>query len=162
MSQDEGSGLGGVFARLKAGLSRTASTLSNGLTGLFTKKRLDAETVQSLEDALIRADVGASLAHALAGEVAQGRYDSEISESEVRSLLADAILKVLAPAAKPFAPDPTRKPYVVLVAGVNGTGKTTTIGKLAAKLKTDGKTVMLAACDTFRDRKSTRLNSSHT
>jgi fused signal recognition particle receptor len=150
MSQDEGSGLSGVFARLKAGLSRTASTLTTGLSDLFTKERLDAETIQGLEDALIRADVGAALAHDLAGQVAQGRYDSEISESEVRALLAGAIAKVLAPVAKPFVPDPARKPFVVLVAGVNGTGKTTTIGKLAAKLKAEGKSVMLAACDTFR------------
>jgi fused signal recognition particle receptor len=135
MSQDEGSGLSGVFARLKAGLSRTASTLTTGLSDLFTKERLDAETIQGLEDALIRADVGAVLAHDLAEQVAQGRYDSEISESEVRALLAGAIAKVLAPVAKPFVPDPARKPFVVLVAGVNGTGKTTTIGKLAAKLK---------------------------
>jgi fused signal recognition particle receptor len=140
----------GLFARLKAGLSRTATQLSSGLSGILTRKRLDAETVQAMEDALIRADLGAALAHELASEVAKGRYDKEISESEVRGLLAAAIAKVLAPAAVPFRVDPAKRPFVVLIAGVNGTGKTTTIGKLAAKLKADGNEVVLAACDTFR------------
>jgi fused signal recognition particle receptor len=140
----------GLFARLKAGLSRTASSLSDGLTGVFTKKRLDAETVADLEEALIRADVGASLAARLAAEVAKGRYDKEISESEIRTLLARAIAAVLAPVAKPFAIDPAKKPFVILIAGVNGTGKTTTIGKMAARLHDDGHKVVLAAGDTFR------------
>ena len=150
MSEKGGIGWPGTFARLKAGLSRTAATLTGGLTSLLTKKRLDPETVQGLEDALVRADVGAKLAHQLAGEVAQGRYDSEISEGEIRGLLAGAIGKILMPAARPFIPDSSKKPFVVLIAGVNGTGKTTTIGKLAGRLKADGKSVMIAACDTFR------------
>jgi fused signal recognition particle receptor len=140
----------GLFARLKTGLSRTTSTLSGNLAGIFTKRRLDAETVAALEEALIRADVGATLAHELAAEVAKGRYDKEISESEVRELLAGAIAVVLKPAAKPFAVDRGKKPFVVLVAGVNGTGKTTTIGKLAARLQADGLKAWIAACDTFR------------
>ena len=129
---------------------RSASALSGSLTALFTKKRLDAETVQALEDALIRADLGSKLAHTLAAEVAKDRYDTEISEAEVRGLLAAAVARLLKPAAKPFAVDAAKKPFVVLVAGVNGTGKTTTIGKLAAKLHDEGRRVMLAACDTFR------------
>jgi len=151
MSNDEGpASRPGMFARLKAGLARTASALTGSLTALFTKKRLDAETVQALEDALIRADLGSKLAHTLAAEVAKDRYDTEISEAEVRGLLAAAVAKLLKPAAKPFAVDAAKKPFVVLVAGVNGTGKTTTIGKLAAKLHDEGRRVMLAACDTFR------------
>jgi fused signal recognition particle receptor len=150
MSSDEGAGLSGMFARLKAGLTRTATTLSTGITDLLTKKRLDAEAVQMLEEALIRADVGTNLARRLAAEVAEGRYDAEISESEVRRHLASAIERVLAPSARPFEIDTTRKPFVVLVAGVNGTGKTTTIGKLAAKFKSEGRRVTLAAGDTFR------------
>jgi len=140
----------GLFARLKAGLSRTASALSDGLGGVFTKKRLDAETIAALEEALVRADVGAALAARLAGEVAHGRYDKEISEAEIRALLSRAIANVLAPAAKPLAIDTTHKPFVVLVAGVNGTGKTTTIGKLAARFGAEGHKVVLAAGDTFR------------
>ena len=140
----------GLFARLKCGLSRTASALSDSLGGVFTKKRLDAETIAALEEALIRADVGTALAHKLAGEVAKGRVDKEISGAEVRTLLARAIAKVLAPTAKPFIVDRTKKPFVVLIAGVNGTGKTTTIGKLAARLHKDAHKVVLAAGDTFR------------
>jgi fused signal recognition particle receptor len=140
----------GLFARLKQGLARSAANLSGSLTGLFTKKRLDAEMVAQLEEALIRADLGAALARRVAGDFAKGRYDKEISETEVRTLLADEIAKVLAPAARGFAVDQSRKPFVVLVAGVNGTGKTTTIGKLAARLRQAGSNVVLAAGDTFR------------
>ena len=151
MTNDEVSAAGlGMFARLKAGLARTTTQLSGSLTGVFTKERLDAETVRVLEDALIRADVGTALAHDLAAEIAKDRYDTDITESQLRRLLADAIAKVLAPAVQPFVIDSSRKPFVVLVAGVNGTGKTTTIGKLAAKLTESGNRVWLAAGDTFR------------
>ena len=116
MSNDEGSAVRpGMFARLKAGLARTASALTGSLTALFTKKRLDAETVQALEDALIGADAGSKLAHTLAAEVAKGRYDTEISEAEVRTLLAAAVAKVLKPAVKPFLVEAAKKPFVVLV-----------------------------------------------
>ena len=121
MSNDEATTAPGMFARLKAGLTRTASAFSGGLVGLVTKQRLDAETIEMLEDALIRADVGAALAHQLAAEVAEGRYDAEISTYEVRALAAEAIAHALKPAAKPFRIDPAKKPFVVLVAGVNGT-----------------------------------------
>ncbi len=150
MSIDEGPGWSGMFARLKAGLTRTATVLSSGLTGLLTKKRLDAETIEMLEEALIRADLGADLARRLAAEIAEGRYDAEISEAEIREHLATAIARVMQPSARPFVVDSARKPFVVLVAGVNGTGKTTTIGKLAAKLSREGRRVTLAAGDTFR------------
>lgn len=139
-----------MFARLKAGLARSAAQLTNELGGVFTKERLDADTIRDLEDALIRADVGTGLAHELAAEVGQGRYDTDIAEHELRGILADAIAKVLTPAEKPLQIDSAHRPFVVLVAGVNGTGKTTTIGKLAAKLGEDGKRVLLAAGDTFR------------
>ena len=150
MISETGSAATGLFARLKSGLSRTASAFSEGLTGLFTKSRLDAETIAGLEDALIGADLGTHLAHTLAHEIAKGRYDKEISEAELRTLLADEIAKVLAPSAKAFRIDPTHKPFVVLIAGVNGTGKTTTIGKVAARLNAQGLKVALAAGDTFR------------
>jgi fused signal recognition particle receptor len=150
MSIDEGPDWSGMFARLKAGLTRTATVLSTGLTGLLTKKRLDAETIQSLEEALIRADLGSDLARRLSSEIAEGRYDAEISEAEIRDHLATAIARVLQRSARPFIVDDAQKPFVVLVAGVNGTGKTTTIGKLAAKLRNQGRRVTLAAGDTFR------------
>jgi fused signal recognition particle receptor len=139
-----------LFERLREGLSRSTAGLSDNLTGVFTKKRLDAQTVGELEEALIRADLGADLSARLAQEVARGRYDSEISESEVRAILAREIETVLKPVEKPLAVDRGRKPFVILVAGVNGTGKTTTIGKLAKRFAGDGLKVVLAAGDTFR------------
>jgi len=149
-SSEPSAGAPGMFARLKAGLARSSASLSSGLGGLFTKKRLDAQTVAELEDALIRADLGAAVAASLAGRVAEGRYDKEISEEEIRAILAQEIAKVLEPSGKAFIVDREIKPFVVLVAGVNGTGKTTTIGKLAARLSAGGHKVVLAAGDTFR------------
>ena len=108
------------------------------------------DTIRTLEDALIRADLGTGLAREIAADVGKGRYDMEISERELKRVLAESIAKSLLPSAKPFAIDSSHKPFVVLVAGVNGTGKTTTIGKLAAKLSAEGKKVRLAAADTFR------------
>jgi fused signal recognition particle receptor len=139
-----------LFERLREGLSRSTAGLSDNLTGVFTKKRLDAQTIEELEEALIRADLGAGLSARLAQAVARGRYDSEISEGEVRAILAREIETVLKPVEKPLAVDRARKPFVILVAGVNGTGKTTTIGKLAKRFAGDGLKVVLAAGDTFR------------
>ncbi len=140
----------GLFARLKQGLARSSAGLTGGLAGLFTKKKLDAQTVASLEEVLIRADMGAAEAKRLAAAVAKNRYDSEISDAEVRAILAAEIATALKPLQKPLAIDATKRPFVILVAGVNGTGKTTTIGKLARRLTDEGKTVVLAAGDTFR------------
>ena len=140
----------GLLGRLRTGLSRSANTLAAGLTGLFTKKKLDAETIAELEEALIRADIGAIRASNIAAAVARGRYDSEISEGELRSVLAAEIAALLKPVEVPFEIDRGHKPFVVLVVGVNGTGKTTTIGKLARKLTYEGLKVVLAAGDTFR------------
>lgn len=140
----------GFLARLKKGLSRSAGALAGNLTGVFTKKKLDAETVAELEEALVRADIGKIRASNIAAAVARDRYDAEISEPELRAVLAGEIAAILKPAEVPFAIDRTRNPFVILVAGVNGTGKTTTIGKLARRFRRDGLSVALAACDTFR------------
>jgi fused signal recognition particle receptor len=139
-----------LFERLKEGLSRSAAGLGDSLTGLVARKKLDAETVQELEEALIRADLGAGLSARLAQAVARGRYDKEISEAELRAVLAREIETVLKPVETPLAIDRAKKPFVILVAGVNGTGKTTTIGKLAKRFADDGQKVVLAAGDTFR------------
>jgi signal recognition particle-docking protein FtsY len=135
------------FEKLKAGLSKSASAL--GLEALV-KKKLDDVSLAELEEALIRADLGAAQAKAITAAIAKGRYDSEVSTFDLRQVLADEIAKILAPIAKPLTIDPAIKPYVILVAGVNGTGKTTTIGKIAVKLTREGKKVVLAAGDTFR------------
>ena len=136
------------FERLKEGLAKSSGAL--GLAEILLKKKLDAETIETLEKALIRADLGAKAAHEITGAVARGRYDEDISLTELRKVLAAEIARVLRPVEKPFVIDRTKKPFVVLVAGVNGTGKTTTIGKIAAKLVRDGLKVVLAAGDTFR------------
>ena len=139
----------GFFARLKQGLSKSAGALGDNLSGAV-KARLDAETVAHLEEALIKGDIGANLAKQLAGAVAEGRYDREISTYEVREILAKELTKVLKKVEKPLAIDKSKKPFIVLVAGVNGTGKTTTIGKLAKHLIDQKHKVVLAAGDTFR------------
>jgi len=138
------------FRRLRSGLARSSSALSDGIVAIFTKRKLDAKAIEDFEDMLIRADLGAETAEAIAATLARGRYDKEIGEDEVKAVLAGEIEKALRPVAKPLVLDPARKPHVILVVGVNGTGKTTTIGKLSAKLRDEGKTVVLAAGDTFR------------
>ncbi|HEX4270773.1 MAG TPA: signal recognition particle-docking protein FtsY [Rhizomicrobium sp.] len=132
------------FDRLKSGLAKT------GLGEILTKKKLDAETLAELEEALIRADMGAAQARKLAAAVGKGRYDAEISGAELKSVLAAEITSLLAPVQKPLTVVDDKKPFVILVAGVNGTGKTTTIGKLAKRLGEEGAKVTLAAGDTFR------------
>ncbi len=139
----------GWFQRLKAGLTRTSNALNQSLS-VITKRKLDAAALEELEDALIKADLGSDVAAAVVSTLRRTRYDREISDDEIRAVLASEIEKMLAPVARPLVLDPGRKPHVVLVVGVNGTGKTTTIGKLAAHLGAEGKTVILAAGDTFR------------
>ena len=135
------------FDRLKAGLAKSAGAL--GLDALV-KKKLDAASLEELEEALIRADLGAAQAKAITAAVAKGRYDDDVATFDLRRVLADEIAKILQPVAKPLVIDGAIKPFVILVAGVNGTGKTTTIGKIAAKLSREGHKVVLAAGDTFR------------
>jgi fused signal recognition particle receptor len=132
------------FDRLKTGLSKT------GLGDILTKKKLDAQAVAELEEALIRADMGAGQAARIAAAVARDRYDAEISSAELKSVLATEITALLAPIQQPLRVNDGQKPFVILVAGVNGSGKTTTIGKLAKRLAEEGAKVTLAAGDTFR------------
>jgi fused signal recognition particle receptor len=137
------------FSRLKEGLSKTSSGLSSGISDIFTKRKLDDEALEELEELLITADLGASNAAAIVAEFAQGRFDKEIEPETVKEALAALIAERLEPFSKPLELTAT-KPHVVLVVGVNGNGKTTTIGKLAAHYKAQGKQVMLCAADTFR------------
>lgn len=138
------------FQRLKDGLTKTSSKLSDGITGLFTKRKLDAATLDDLEDLLIQADLGVDTATRITDALSKGRYEKGLSADDVRKVLADEVARVLQPVAKPLEIDAGKKPHVILVVGVNGTGKTTTIGKLAARYRREGKSVMLAAGDTFR------------
>ncbi len=138
------------FQRLRLGLSRSSKELSSNIAGVFTKRKLDEDTLQDLEDVLIRADLGMETAIRITDSLASGRYGKDVSESEVRAIMAQEVEKVLGPVALPLELDLSHKPHVILVVGVNGTGKTTTIGKLAAKLVSGGLSVTLAAGDTFR------------
>jgi len=140
----------GWLARLRAGLAKSSVRLVDGIAGALSRRRLDEEAIEALEDVLITADMGPATAARLAARVAATRFDREVTPEEVRGALAGEIAAILAPVAQPLTPDPACRPYVVLVIGVNGTGKTTTIGKLAKRFVLDGKRVMLAAGDTFR------------
>lgn len=149
MSDQQDKAKPGFFARLKVGLSKSAGTLGEGLS-VFTKRKLDAETIADLEDALVRVDLGTDLSRRIAQAIARDRYDMNIAPYDLRIILAAEIARILKPSEKPLAVDRARAPFVILVAGVNGTGKTTTIGKIAARLRQDGLKVVLAAGDTFR------------
>lgn len=138
------------FQRLREGLARSSNQLSGQITALFTKRRLDEETLQEFEDVLIQADLGVETAMRITDRLSDGRFGKEISGEAVRQILADEVERALAPVAKPLELDLEVKPHVILVVGVNGTGKTTTIGKLAAKLTRGGLKVTLGAGDTFR------------
>jgi fused signal recognition particle receptor len=138
------------FQRLSSGLKRSSDQLSNNIASVFTKKKLDQATLDDLEDILIQADLGIDTAMAITEALAKDRFDKEVSAGDVRAVLAAEVEKVLSPVAQPLVIDASAKPLVILMVGVNGSGKTTTIGKLAQKLANDGKSVMLAAGDTFR------------
>src|ERR1700730_12680621 len=138
------------WRRLSSGLKRTSNSLGTAVADLVTKRKLDRAMLEDIEDVLLRADLGTEVASRISAAVGHGRYDKSISAADVKSVVATEVEKVLAPVAKPLAVDETKKPFVILVVGVNGSGKTTTIGKLAAKLSAEGRKVMLAAGDTFR------------
>jgi fused signal recognition particle receptor len=140
----------GWFQRLKAGLTKTSAKLSEDIAGICTKRKLDADTLQELEDLLIHADLGVETAMRITEALSKGRYNKEIAPAEVRAVLAAEVERVLTPVAKPLLLEGDHHPHVILVVGVNGTGKTTTIGKLAQRFVQEGKKVTLAAGDTFR------------
>ena len=140
----------GWLDRLKSGLSKTTSKLTDGIADIFRKRKLDDDALEELEELLITGDLGPATAAKLTANLAATRFDKEVSEEEVRTALAADIASILEPVATPLVIESTRAPHVVLVVGVNGSGKTTTIGKLAQHYKGQGLNVMLAAGDTFR------------
>jgi fused signal recognition particle receptor len=140
----------GWFSRLKEGLGKSSAKLTDGITGIFTKKKLEAATLEDLEDLLIEADLGIATAENIITTLRKGRFAKDIGADDVRAVLKAEVERVLAPVAKPLTVSSSHKPHVILVVGVNGAGKTTTIGKLASQFRAEGRKVMLAAADTFR------------
>ena len=140
----------GWFARLASGLKRSSDNLTSSITSVFTKRKLDAATLDELEDVLIQADLGIDTAIAITETLRRDRFNKDVSGEDVRAVLATEVEQVLGPVAQPLLIDSSKKPFIILMIGVNGSGKTTTIGKLAQKFAAEGKSVMLAAGDTFR------------
>ena len=140
----------GWLGRLRQGLSRSSAKLAGGITDLFTKRKLDDAALEELEELLIAADLGVTTAAKLSAGLAATRFGQDVEADEIRGVLADEIAAILEPVAKPLTVDGEHRPHVILVSGVNGSGKTTTIGKLARHFKDQGLSVMLAAGDTFR------------
>ncbi len=139
----------GFFSRLAQGLARSSNKLGESVTAIFTKRKLDSAALEELEDALIAADLGAQTSMRVTARLARDRFDKEVSDEEVREALADVVAESLTPLEKPLELTGER-PQVVVFVGVNGSGKTTTLGKIAVKLKREGRNPILAAGDTFR------------
>jgi fused signal recognition particle receptor len=142
----------GFFSRLAAGLKRSSSKLGESVSAVFTKRKLDSAALEELEDLLIAADLGANAAMRVTQHLAKDRFDKEVTDEEVREALADVVTEILAPLEQPLnlIDESGTRPRVVLFVGVNGSGKTTTLGKIAVKLKRDGHDPLLVAGDTFR------------
>jgi fused signal recognition particle receptor len=140
----------GFFSRLKAGLTRSTTKLTTGITDTFTKRKLDDFALEELEELLIGADLGPTVAAKVIRAFRRARFGQDVSPPEIRAALADEIAKILAPVAQPLTIDETKQPFVILMVGVNGTGKTTTIGKLSQFYRDSGLNSMLVAGDTFR------------
>ena len=141
---------GGWFEQLRQGLSRSSTALTDGLAGVLTKRKLDEETLDELEEVLIKSDLGVAMAERIRARLAKGRHERGLMPDTVREVLAAEVASLLKPLEQPFTFKQGARPHVVLVVGVNGTGKTTTIGKMAHLLRQQGHNVMLAAADTFR------------
>ncbi|MEO0385293.1 MAG: signal recognition particle-docking protein FtsY [Pseudomonadota bacterium] len=140
----------GWLSRLTGGLKRSSNAITQGVVSLVTKKKLDGEALEELEDILIQADLGVDTAMAITTRLEDERFGKEVTEEEIKQVLADEVAKVLEPIAQPLRVAPAHMPHVILMVGVNGAGKTTTIGKLASKITALGMKPMLAAGDTFR------------
>jgi len=140
----------GWFSRLRAGLSKSSSALTDGINAIFTRRRLDQAALDELEELLIASDMGIGVAEEVVAALRRTRFGQEVSPEEIRGALADEVVRLVEPVMKPLRLDPGKKPFVILVVGVNGSGKTTTIGKLARQYKDAGHRVVLAAGDTFR------------
>jgi len=140
----------GWLSRLKAGMARSSARLTEGINGIFNRRRLDDAALEELEELLIASDMGVGIAAEVTEELRRRRFNQEISPEEVRSALAEQVIQLVEPVMKPLRFDREKKPFVILIVGVNGSGKTTTIAKLAKQYRDAGHDVVLAAGDTFR------------
>jgi len=145
-----GEGKKSWFGRLKSGLEKSSKKLVGGIADLVVKRKLDQQTLDDLEDLLITGDLGTATAAKLTTSLSAARFDQDISSDEIKTLLAADIKAILEPVAKPLQINPEHAPHLILMCGVNGSGKTTTIGKLAKQYKSAGLSVMMVAGDTFR------------
>jgi len=141
---------GGWFGRLRAGLSRSSARLNDGINTIFLRRRLDNAALEELEELLIASDMGLGVAAEVVDALRRTRFNQEVAPEEVRAALAEEVIKLVERVQRPLRLDPGKKPFVILVVGVNGSGKTTTIGKLARQYRDAGLNVILAAGDTFR------------
>ncbi|HLY44017.1 MAG TPA: signal recognition particle-docking protein FtsY [Stellaceae bacterium] len=135
---------------MRAGLSRSSARLNEGINAIFLRRRLDDAALAELEELLIASDMGTGVAGEVVLALRRARFDQEVSPEEVRAALADEVVRLVERVQFPLRVDPEKKPFAILVVGVNGSGKTTTIGKLARQYRDEGLSVMLAAGDTFR------------
>jgi fused signal recognition particle receptor len=140
----------GWFSRLRAGLSKSSSRLTEGINQIFNRRRLDDEALDELEELLIASDMGVGVAGEVVEALRKTRFNQEVSPEEIRAALSEEVVRLIEPVMKPLRIDTARKPFVILVVGVNGSGKTTTIGKLAKQYSAQGQRVIMAAGDTFR------------
>jgi fused signal recognition particle receptor len=140
----------GWVSKLKSGLSKSSSKLNEGIKDIFVRKKLDDAMLEELEDLLITSDIGVETAALVTAKLAKNKFDKEVTPEEIKQELSACISEILENVARPLTTNPQNKPHVILMCGVNGSGKTTTIGKLASNFKAEGKSVIIAACDTFR------------
>jgi fused signal recognition particle receptor len=146
----EAAGPGSWLGRLRVGLSRSSARLTEGINTIFARRRLDDAALGELEDLLIASDMGLGVAGEVVEALRRTRFNQEVGPEEVRAALAEEVIRLVERVQRPLRLDPTKKPFAILVIGVNGSGKTTTIGKLAKQYRDAGNSVILAAGDTFR------------
>lgn len=140
----------GWLGRLKQGLKKSSTRLGDGITTIFTHRRLDDEALDDLEELLISVDLGVGAAARVRNRLESRRFEKDVTPGMVKAAVAEEVESILAPYARTVDIDPARRPFVIMVVGVNGNGKTTTVGKMANLLKDNGFSVMVAAGDTFR------------
>jgi fused signal recognition particle receptor len=140
----------GWFGRLRAGLARSSARLNEGIDAIFNRRRLDDAALLELEELLISSDMGVGVAAEVTEALRRNRFNQEVTPEEVRAALAEQVIRLVEPVTRPLRIDRACRPFVILVIGVNGSGKTTTIAKLAKQYRDQGLRVVLAAGDTFR------------